>query len=354
MKIKNNSIKFLLLFAVSIGFIGFFTNGNFSEKNQKQHYSKKTTTKIGGINFVSPGKKSSFSNFNGLQRINAKWVGFNPYAFSKKEEPFVTFNHTHSWWGEQSGGIIEMLQQAKKENLSVLLKPHVWVMGQGWCGDFDLATETQWLQWESDYKKYILHYAEIAEKFDVEMLCIGTEYKIAATKRDAFFKKLIAEIKTIYNGKITYAANWDNFQNITFWNDLDYIGIDAYFPLAKNQHAEKMELDLAWKDIMNQLQSFSKKHNKQILFTEFGYKSTNFTAWNQWELDNINDNEQVNITAQNNAYLALFENCWDKNWLAGGFLWKWYPNDSNAGGLTNSDYTPQHKPVEKIIATYYN
>lgn len=346
MRIKNTYVKIALLFVLSIGMLVFFTNSNNSETNKKE-------AKIGGVNFVSPGKKSSFSNFNGLQRINAKWVAFNPYAFSKKGEPSVTFNHERSWWGEQSNGVIEMLQQAKSENLAVLLKPHVWIMGQGWCGDFDLDTEEKWKDWENDYKNYILFYAKIAQKYNVEMLCIGTEYKIAATKRSIFFRSLIENIRTIYDGKITYAANWDNFHNIGFWDKLDYIGIDAYFPLSNLKNADKSALDLAWISVEADLEAFSKKNNKPILFTEFGYKSTHFTAWNQWELDNIKENEQINITAQNNAYTSLLENCWNKDWFAGGFLWKWYPNDESTGGENNSDYTPQHKPVEKIISTYF-
>ena len=99
--------------------------------------------------------------------------------------------------------------------------------------------------------------------------------------------------------------------------------------------------------------SFSDEYHKKIVFTEFGYKSTDFSAWNQWEVESVRSNEKINISAQERAYQSLFEKIWNREWFAGGFLWKWYADDSVSGGLANSDYTPQNKPVEKIIAQYY-
>jgi hypothetical protein len=329
---KNTGVLFILIFFITTGL-----------KSQK----------IGGVNFVSPNTKTNFSNFKSLERIAANWIAFNPYAFSKSKEPGVTFNYQHSWWGEQSDGITFMIEQAKREKFKIMLKPHVWVVGEGWCGQYDLKDEKEWKEWEKDYARYILTYAKIAEKYKVEMLCIGTEYKIAATKRELFWRGLIKAIRKIYKGKITYAANWDNYQNIKFWDELDFIGIDAYFPLSQTKDGNTKELNLKWEGIITQLNKFSKENKKKIIFTEFGYKSTNYSTWNQWEIENIRSDEKVNIKAQEIAYSALFSNVWNQSWFSGGFLWKWFPSDEKSGGLKNSDYTPQHKPVEEIIIKYY-
>jgi len=309
--------------------------------------------KINGVCFVSPSSKELFSNFNSFKRINANWVALTPYAFSKANEPAVKFNYEHSWWGEQTEGTISMIKQAKAEGLKIMLKPHVWVMGEGWCGQFDLKTEEDWKKWEKDYAKYILSNAKIAQQYNVEMLCIGTEYKIATAKRVIFWKALIKSIRKIYTGKITYASNWDNYTNIKFWNELDYIGVDAYFPLSQTKNVDVNRLNTQWKKITTRLKSFSEKQNKKIIFTEFGYKSIHFSAWNQWEIEGIQPDKNVNLNAQENAYRSLFQNVWSQKWIEGGFLWKWFADDKNSGGLNNSDYTPQHKPVEKIIKKYY-
>ena len=330
--IKNIGVLFTLIFIIS---------------------NNLASQKIGGVNFVSPNKETNFSNFNSLDRISAGWVAFNPYAFSKQKDPSVTFNYEHSWWGEQSNGIVFMIEQAKAENLKIMLKPHVWVMGEGWCGQYDLKDEAEWRKWEKDYARYILTYAKIAKDHNVEMLCIGTEYKIAATKRVLFWRGLIKAIRKVYNGKVIYAANWDNYQNIKFWDELDYIGIDAYFPLSQTKTANIEQLNLKWEGIIEQLNNFSNEQQKKIIFTEYGYKSIDYTAWNQWEIENIKSTENVNIKAQEFAYSSLFNNVWGQLWFDGGFLWKWYSNDGKSGGLKNSDYTPQHKPVEEIIKKYY-
>ena len=309
--------------------------------------------KINGVCFVSPNKSEEFSNFHSLQRINAQWVAITPYAFSKKNEPNVTFNHQHSWWGEKMDGITRMIHQAHSEGLKIMLKPHVWVMGEGWCGQFDLQTEEEWKIWEKEYALYILTIAKIAQEEQVEVLCIGTEYKIAATKRKIFWNALIKTIRKSYSGQITYAANWDNYKNISFWSALDFIGVDAYFPLSPTKDVDLVELNSNWKAVVQELNSFSAKNNKEIIFTEFGYKSTHFSAWNQWEIEGIRSHEKVNLQAHQNAYQVLLNNVWDQPWFGGGFLWKWYADDTNSGGIENPDYTPQHKPVEKIIKQYY-
>jgi len=311
---------------------------------------------INGVCFVSPSNKTVFSNFHSLKRIEANWLAVVPYAVSKANETYVRFDDSkrYSWWGENSKGVITMLQQAKTEKLKVMLKPHIWVLGHGWCGQYDLDSEEKWKEWEKNYARYIIHYARIAEQCNVELLCIGTEYKIAATKREGFWRELIKSVRKIYHGKVVYAANWDNYYNIKFWDALDYVGVDAYFPLSNSKDATKSELDIAWKKVVKELSTFSNQQRKKIIFTEYGYKSIHFSTWNQWEVENVGKTKNVNLSAQENGYSSLFENIWQQPWFEGGFLWKWYANDKKSGGINNSDYTPQHKPVESIIKRYYH
>jgi hypothetical protein len=64
----------------------------------------------------------------------------------------------------------------------------------------------------------------------MELFCFGTELGIQSQKRLQYWAQLIVKKKNI-KGKLTYAANWDDFDK-PFWNELDYIGIDAYFPFV--------------------------------------------------------------------------------------------------------------------------
>ena len=95
--------------------------------------------------------------------------------------------------------------------------------------------EEGWKKIAEGYKKYILSYAVLADTMEIDLFCIGTELKAMALERPDYWKELIAEVRSIYGGPIIYAANWDSYDEIAFWDELDFIGIDAYFPLGNRQ-----------------------------------------------------------------------------------------------------------------------
>jgi len=95
----------------------------------------------------------------------------------------------------------------------------------------------------------------------------------------------------------------------------------------------------------------SDKHNKPILFTEFGYRSVDYTGKEPWKSDR--NMTSVNLEAQTNATKALFKEFWKEDWFAGGFIWKWHHNHSKVGGENNHRFTPQNKPVEDVIKDTY-
>ncbi len=61
----------------------------------------------------------------------------------------------------------------------------------------------------------------------------------------------------------------------------------------------------------------------------------------------------VNLEAQSNATEALFQSVWNEPWFAGGYIWKWFVNHEEVGGLKNNQFTPQNKPVQDVLEVYY-
>lgn len=308
-------------------------------------------TPINGVNLVA--SRSSFEQESLLPMldINANWVAIVPYAFSFPEKPEVHFNTQNQWWGERKEGIIATTRYAKNLGLQVMFKPHVWVRGQGWAGDFTLHKEKDWQVWEKQYAAYVMALVTIADSMEVEMICIGTEYRKAVVERPKFWENLISKIRNSYNGKLTYAANWDNFQNVFFWDQLDYIGIDAYFPLSAEKSPEVEELLTAWKLPFQDIKKFHEHWDKPVIFTEYGYQSHDHTADGHWKYDF--DTLELNMKAQKNAYEALYSTFWNEPWFSGGFIWKWHSDDSRAGGPEHKQYSPQNKPVLEVIKTWY-
>ncbi len=334
--------KLILIFILLLSFLSL-----------KKIEAQNKEPKINGVNFVSPTKKVSVNCVIATKRINANWIALCPFAFMSPNNPKIEYNVPKNWWGDTPEGICKLTEFAKANNQKILLKPHFWVDQQGWPGDYNLDVKN-WKLWENNYLKYMLKLARIADSLNIDMLSIGAEFKTATQMRPQFWNSLIDTVRKVYKGKLTYAANWDEYDKISFWNKLDYIGIDAYFPLTEDTTPTREKMEQEWRSISTKLEIFSKKQKKKIIFTEYGYRSINRCAWKQWEIEAAPENKDVNLLAQQNAYEALFNVFWNKDWFAGGFLWKWYSNDSKIGGIKNSDYTPQNKPSEKIIKKWYS
>ncbi len=302
---------------------------------------------INGISIESPPSPFSAEAYQEIIDIHSNWIAIIPYGFSRKGQPTVHYDSDRQWWGEKPDGIREMILMAQEKNLKVMLKPQVW-MHNTWVGEFQMETEETWVEWEKSYREFAMTFAKIAEELEVELFCIGTEYKYAATKRIEFWSTLIADIRLIYKGELTYAANWDEYHLISFWHELDYIGINAYFPLSPQKAPSQAVLQDAWSPIKTQIQQFSTTHKKPILFTEYGYRSVEGAAWEHWQLDQ----NEVSNKAQVDALNAFYATFWNERYVSGGFIWKWHMN-GRSEGLNNSNYTPQGKPALKVISRRY-
>jgi len=166
---------------------------------------------------------------------------------------------------------------------------------------------------------------------------------------------LIDDIKCGYNGKLTYSSNWDNYGAVGFWSKLDYVGINAYFPLSSKKTPGKEELDRAWKPIVKELRSFSQDLDRPILFTEYGYRSIDIACGRQWIIERIRNGEAApNYEAQVVGYESIFENFWNAPWFAGGFIWHWKVETADYDWTIDNGYSPKDKPVIEVLQKYFS
>lgn len=306
--------------------------------------------KIHGISLVSPKFEIDSVDLAPIHELAPDWVAIIPYAFTRDNEANVRYDHDWQWWGERTQGTRRQVQLAHAQGLKVMLKPHVWLW-DSWIGDYKLSSEDEWLQWANAYRSYLMSHAIIAQQEGVEMLCIGTEYRHAVEALPDFWIDLADSVRTFYEGKLTYAANWDDYEQVSFWHKLDYIGIDAYFPLVKEKTPTLAEVKKAWDPIILKLQAFSQEQDKPILFTEYGYQSAHGALGEHWNVkpdpENVNENMQVL------GYQALYETVWGNPWMAGGFLWKWHYRRSPENKRLAATFTPQNKKASKVIRYHY-
>jgi hypothetical protein len=315
-------------------------------KEPNVRYSSASTI-FKGMNLVAPINKLNKTTLLELKEINTNTISLIPYAFVNTEKVSISYNNGKQWWGETTTGIIECIKLSHDNNLMVMLKPHLWINHNTYTGDLNFKTEKDWTKWENEYEQYILNFAKIAQAEKIELFCFGTELRNPIAKRPQYWFQLIKKIKIIYKGKVTYAANWDDFEVTPFWQELDYIGIDAYFPLSKSQTPSIKELKASWKSHIQKIEKVQKKYNKKVIFTEYGYRNSDYCAKEPWS----ETNNTLNNQAQANSYEALYQTVKNKTWFQGGFAWKWYADDYYK--KRKIDYTPQDKSTVEIIKNFY-
>lgn len=315
-------------------------------------YSPLSKNKINGVSFVSPPKPINSDEIKiPKEKINANWLSIMPYGFIRNGSFKIEYNHEWQWWGEKEEGVLKIIRSSKLNGYKIMLKPHIWITQGKYTGNLIADNETDWQELEKTYRNYVLYYAKIAQNEKVELFCIGTEWKSFIAKRKKFWINLIQEIKSIYDGKITYAANWDEYHLTPFWDKLDLIGLDAYFPISEKKTPSIEEIENNLKAVDYKLYNFSDSLEKNILFTEYGYRSKDYSGLRPWE---SNNSDNFNELAQSNLLMGFYNTFWDKEYISGGFIWKWFPNHENSGGPKNSGYTPQNKKAEKVISQFYN
>lgn len=336
------------MFKLKIGHFGMFVLLLlvFSCQSNGQNVSK-----INGLSFVASSNKLEGAEINHLKKIHANYVAIMPFGFIKSlQSSELFFDNPRQWWGERSEGVAETIKMCQEQSIKIMLKPQIWVGDGGFTGLINMESDEKWLEFEKHYSQFILKFAKLAEQNKVEIFCIGTELGRFVQQRPQYWNGLIIEVKKVFSGKITYAENWDCFEKPNFLKDLDFIGVDAYFPINDKKEPSYDEIKKGWQPHVKKMEECFAKTGKQILFTECGYRSVDFAASKPWEFDH--KNEGVNEQLQNRLTEVMFE-LWNEEWMAGGFIWKWFPFHESAGGPTDTQFTPQNKMVEKTIAEFF-
>lgn len=187
-----------------------------------------------------------------------------------------------------------------------------------------------------------------------------------------------------YTGKLIYAANWrgapegatsPEFENITWWDAVDMIGVDAYFPLSQNNaDLSVSQLQSAWQgqtpcgekdlnvcpgNIVSRLGAVSAKYGRPLVFTAAGYGSTpganSAPPIPQGAIQVNGDNAEQLSDMQ-----ALLESFNGQPWWAGVF-WNGdepiAPRSKQPGWLTSSNWAGDTLATSKLagqwLATYY-
>jgi len=275
-----------------------------------------------------------------IRGLGADSIAVVPYSFTRApQETTIRFRT-----GETDERVVRTIQEAKRAGLRVTLKPHLWA-GR-FTGEIAFEDESRFNEWFAQYRAWILHFARLAQLHAVDLLSIGNELG-GVTTQEAAWRELIRSVRRIYKGEVTYASNWDReFEAVRFWDQLDYIGVNFYFPLAQEGEIPAPDSPRLLQ-LVDRLRSVSERYGKPLLFTEAGFPSTSTAAVEPWR----ETNAPLDLELQRRCYETVFQAFADEPWFSGMYWWKWPTH--GRGGPFDPAYNPIGKPALDVVREWY-
>ena len=297
----------------------------------------------GGGGYVSQEARAQLRR---LHAMGANAVAVVPYGFARGAD-----NADLSYTGtdETDVDLAQGLHMAHDLGMKVMLKPQLWVSRGEFTGAIRFDNPALRADWMRRYREFILHYARLAELEGFDLFCIGNELE-GLTPYAGDWRRLIADVRRVYHGPLTYAANWGReFESIRFWDALDYIGVNNYYPLAAQASARVEDLLPGAEQLATTLEAASRRWHKPILFTEVGYPSVRGGSSQPWIEDGTRG---LSLPEQAAAYEATFRAFAGKPWFRGMFWWKW-PSSGRGGGAEDASFTPLGKPAADVLRAWF-
>ena len=295
-----------------------------------------------GVNFTSEwpepyGTKSAARILSELPSYGVNAVALVPYASQRPEDPELAFPLRM----ERDELIFATAKMAHAEGLRVLLKPQIWVRGEGlYPGDLRYDDAPARARWFDSYARFIEHYAKLATRIDADVFCVGVEL-VQLTPYESDWRRIIAIARRHYAGKLVYAANFGiEFESVELWDALDYIGLDNYYPLPEDRSVT---------DIASRIEAVHRKFGKPILFTEAGFSTYELSHRAPWE---DRPGGRLSPEAQARNVEALLRGFQRHGWLQGIFWWK--VGTSPGGGPDDGSHILWNKPAMDVIGKWFN
>jgi hypothetical protein len=313
-------------------------------------------------------RPESDKSLESMKRVGIEWVAINVVWYQEKFYS-PTIYPDYEKYSPTNKSVEHAINKAHKLGMKVMLKPKI-DCNEGWSGYIVPSVD-----WFSNYTSFIVFFAEMAEKHNVELFCIGCELMSIEWNVSWYnsWQNVVSSVRTHYSGNVTYASTAGMLkypESYRWWDNIDYIGINAYYTLnltANDFDPSIDELKLGWSQPIQEIEEWRSNKNisKPIIFTEIGYQAVNGTHTRPWDYTLMNKTEfELDLQEQADCYEAAFLALENKTetWFKGMYWWYWQtdpnPTDpargSDAVTMVLRDYTPQNKPAQGVLTHWYN
>jgi hypothetical protein len=266
-----------------------------------------------------------------LAGLGVDWVAIHPYASIRGDGalswPEITPGNPPRW-------LARPIEEAHRRGLRILLKPHLayWGSPFSWRGEIRFEQASAQQRFFDDYRRWMD--ALLPAVAGADALVLGTELE-GTTQHEAKWRRLVEVARGHYRGPLTYAANWSTVAEVPFWDALDLVGIQAYYPvLAEGVAPTEAALKSGWKKVISRMKSISDQHHKPVLLTELGYNRSSRAPYEPWAYAQGGPDAAAVQARVLDVALASIATA---PWIRGAFLWKWFPGDRPVGNFAMAD-----------------
>lgn len=222
-----------------------------------------------------------------------------------------------------------LAREAKNAGFNVILYVFLLVDDCTWRGAITPRDPAGWFE---AYREAVAKYAEIAEAVKADVLCVGTELTTMENYEEEWLR-VIETARGKFSGNLTYALNWwtrEDFYlrvlKLTWLKELDYVGVDAYFPITSKERPNAEEAVKRWylnpegRDLAAELEILHETTGRPILFTEIGYRSIADALSAPWDWQREGEYDEATQAVGLHACFEVFK---DKPWVSGIIVWAW-------------------------------
>jgi hypothetical protein len=274
-----------------------------------------------------------------LAAHGVNWVAIHPYG-GLRNDGTVGRSGIDRMYLDPSW-LTGAIDHAHRLGLSIFVKPHLayWGTRFSWRGEITFDTEEDWERFFATYREWITRVADLSAGADG--FAVGTELDLTVGHEEEW-RGIIAAVREETRAPLTYSAGWDRYGSVPFWDALDAIGVQGYFPLVEHEGIpSRTELRAAWDGIVARLEEYSEAQGKVVVLGELGYNRSLEAAIRPWAYAQSADPraEELQVLCLDVALEALA----GSEHVVGAFLWKWFPGELSRGNFLMS--TPAMRGV---------
>jgi len=295
------------------------------------------------------GTDESDALLDELARLGVTWISITPFGRLWALDSTEILMDFEAPYEDNRVAVRRMIAQAHAHGMKVLVIPHLWVETGGWRGEIEPGSPERWAAYQASYRRFVVAWARDAQAAGADALSIGVECKSWSGRFGAYWRSLIGELRSEFDGLLTYSANWDEVDGVLFWDQLDLVGVNAFYPLAEHDGASYGEYVEGARRARELVRGSIAVLEMPVLFVEVGYTTRANAAVQPWLWPDDMTEVVVDEDEQARALAAVFEVFLPEPWFTGFFVWRYYASLDDVSQEAIWGFSPHAKVAEPLL-----